>query len=112
MLSNDSARWDFTRRTHRLRWWAGYYLDPRTRPWLCERIGHKSVTSVDNSEGFDVVWCPRCGEVLRGYGEVNPLAEGWPERAGLHQLHCLLVHALVFGGGYASQAQEVATRCR
>jgi fructosamine-3-kinase len=26
----------------------------------------------------------------------------------LHQLHCLLVHAILFGGGYAEQALAAA----
>jgi fructosamine-3-kinase len=55
---------------------------------------------------------PHLEEVRRGYEEVRPLDDGWRQRVDLHQLHCLLVHALVFGGGYVWQAFEVATRCR
>ncbi len=55
---------------------------------------------------------PHLDEVRRGYEGVQPLADGWPERVGLHQLHCLLVHALVFGGGYVRQALAAAQRCR
>jgi fructosamine-3-kinase len=54
---------------------------------------------------------PRLDEVRRGYEEVQPLADGWSERVGLHQLHCLLVHAVVFGGGYAGQALAAARAC-
>ena len=53
---------------------------------------------------------PHLEEVLRGYDEVHPLAVGWRERVGLHQLHCLLVHAVLFGGGYAAQALRTAAR--
>jgi fructosamine-3-kinase len=38
------------------------------------------------------------------------LAPGWEGRVGLHQLHCLLVHALLFGGGYAARAFGIACR--
>jgi fructosamine-3-kinase len=44
------------------------------------------------------------GRVLDSYNEVSPLAEGWPERIGLHQLYPLLVHALLFGGSYGAKA--------
>jgi fructosamine-3-kinase len=35
---------------------------------------------------------------------VAPLADGWSARIGVHQLFPLLVHAVLFGRGYASQA--------
>ena len=54
---------------------------------------------------------PFLDEVRHGYEEVHPLAGGWQERVTLHQLHCLLVHAVVFGGGYAAQAIEAAAAC-
>ncbi|MFC5381362.1 fructosamine kinase family protein [Aquipuribacter nitratireducens] len=53
---------------------------------------------------------PHLTRVLAAYDEAAPLAEGWQERVGLHQLHPLLVHAALFGGGYGSQAAEVAAR--
>ncbi|CAM5251567.1 putative protein OS=Streptomyces fumanus OX=67302 GN=GCM10018772_19110 PE=4 SV=1 [Streptomyces fumanus] len=37
-----------------------------------------------------------------------PLAGGRPERVGVHQLFPLLVHAVLFGRGYAEQALAVA----
>jgi fructosamine-3-kinase len=46
--------------------------------------------------------------VLDGYQEVHPLAAGWEERVPAHQLHILLVHAVLFGGGYAAQALAAA----
>lgn len=51
---------------------------------------------------------PHLDEVLAGYEEVSPLADGWPERVGLHQLHPLLVHTVLFGSGYGSQTARVA----
>ncbi len=53
---------------------------------------------------------PHLDRVLAAYDEAHPLAEGWRDRVGLHQLHPLLVHATLFGGGYAARAVEVARR--
>jgi fructosamine-3-kinase len=49
-------------------------------------------------------------DLLAGYEEVSPLAPGWRERVALHQLHPLLVHAVLFGGGYGRRAAGVASR--
>jgi len=46
--------------------------------------------------------------ILDAYQEVAPLADGWEDRVALHQLHPLLVHAVMFGGGYGSRAAEAA----
>jgi fructosamine-3-kinase len=50
------------------------------------------------------------GEVVAGYEEVSPPADGWRERVGLHQLHPLLVHAVLFGSGYGRDAVRAAAR--
>ncbi|WP_308114191.1 fructosamine kinase family protein [Streptomyces brasiliscabiei] len=52
--------------------------------------------------------CPHLDEVLRGYERTAPLADGWQARVGLHQLFPLLVHAALFGRGYAEQALDTA----
>lgn len=44
------------------------------------------------------------------YQEVWPLSDGWQERVALWQLYPLLVHAVLFGGGYLGQAAAVARR--
>jgi fructosamine-3-kinase len=56
---------------------------------------------------FGLAHLPR---VLQAYEEVSPLADGWSDRIGVHQLHPLLVHACLFGGGYGARAAEVASR--
>jgi fructosamine-3-kinase len=53
---------------------------------------------------------PHLERVLRAYDEVHPLADDWRDRVGLHQLHPLLVHAVLFGGGYTAQAAAIARR--
>jgi fructosamine-3-kinase len=53
---------------------------------------------------------PHLPRVIDAYAEVSPLADGWEERLPLHQLFPLLVHACMFGGGYAARAAGIATR--
>jgi fructosamine-3-kinase len=48
--------------------------------------------------------------VLGAYHEVAPLAPGWRERVPLHQVHPLLVHAVLFGGSYLRTALAAARR--
>jgi fructosamine-3-kinase len=50
--------------------------------------------------------------VVAAYDEVSPLPDGWRERIGLHQLHPVMMHAVLFGGGYIGQAERMAARCR
>ncbi|MGW2647300.1 fructosamine kinase family protein [Streptomyces sp. NPDC001393] len=52
--------------------------------------------------------CPHLDRVLAGYEETAPLAPGRRDRVGVHQLFPLLVHAVLFGRGYAEQALTVA----
>jgi fructosamine-3-kinase len=37
-----------------------------------------------------------------------PIADDWQDRAQLHQIFPLLVHACHFGGGYAARAAQAA----
>jgi fructosamine-3-kinase len=42
--------------------------------------------------------------VFAAYDEAHPLAPGHAERVPLYQLYPLLVHTVLFGGGYAAAA--------
>ena len=53
---------------------------------------------------------PLPDRVLGAYMEGHPLSTGWKQRIELFQLYPLLVHAVLFGGGYRARAQEVARR--
>lgn len=57
---------------------------------------------------LDLFGLPYLDEVLAGYQEVSALAAGWQGRIGLHQLNPLLVHTVLFGGGYAEAAVAAA----
>ena len=54
--------------------------------------------------------CPHLERVLEGYAGAGGLADGWRERVALHQVHPLLLHAVLFGGSYAAQAVRAASR--
>ena len=51
---------------------------------------------------------PYLEDVLAGYDEASPLASGWRERVGLHQLAPLLLHCMLFGSGYVPETLDTA----
>lgn len=51
---------------------------------------------------------PHLQRVIDSYNEATPLADGWRERVALHQLHPMLVHAVLFGGSYGARAAAAA----
>lgn len=54
---------------------------------------------------------PHLEAVFAAYTEASAqLPADWRALIGLHQLHPLLVHAVLFGGGYGDQAAQVACR--
>lgn len=54
---------------------------------------------------------PYLDEVFAGYEATSThLPDVWRDLIGLHQLHPLLVHAVLFGGGYGARAVAVARR--
>ncbi|WP_420823311.1 fructosamine kinase family protein [Streptomyces fulvoviolaceus] len=77
------------------------------RPWLIDPAAHGGHRETDLAM-LHLFGCPYLDEVLHGYEQVAPLADGWEDRIGLHQLFPLLVHAVLFGRGYAVQALDVA----
>ena len=54
--------------------------------------------------------CPHLERVLAAYDEADPLAAGWPDRVALHQVHPLLLHAVLFGGSYVARCVRTAKR--
>jgi len=54
---------------------------------------------------------PHLNEVFAAYADASTrLPSDWRPLIALHQLHPLLVHAVLFGGGYGEQAAAVAHR--
>jgi fructosamine-3-kinase len=87
--------------------WSGNVLWSGGRGWLVDPAAHGGHRETDLAmlTLFGDSWVPR---LLSAYAEVSPLAEGWRDRQRLHQLHPLLVHAVLFDGGYLSAALAAA----
>lgn len=51
---------------------------------------------------------PHLSRLLEAYDEAGPLADGWRARQPLHQIHPLLVHAIMFDGSYGTRAGAAA----
>ncbi|MFE0449967.1 fructosamine kinase family protein [Streptomyces sp. NPDC058914] len=77
--------------------------------WLIDPAAHGGHRETDLAM-LGLFGCPYLDDVLDGYQEAAPLANGWRDRVGLHQLFPLLVHAVLFGRTYAEQALSVAER--
>lgn len=89
--------------------WAGNRLvDGSGDSWLidpCAQYGHREVdlAMMQLFGGFS-------GRVFAAYTQERPLAAGWQDRVVVYQSVPLLVHTLLFGGGYAVQTAEVLRR--
>lgn len=69
--------------------------------------GHR-ITDLAMLELFGI---PHLATIRSAYEEASQqLPDGWRDLIGLHQLHPLLVHAELFGGGYGDRAVQVAKR--
>ncbi|MET9765686.1 fructosamine kinase family protein [Streptomyces sp. NPDC006372] len=75
--------------------------------WLIDPAAHGGHRETDLAM-LRLFGCPHLEQVLDGYRERAPLAAGWADRVGVHQLFPLLVHAVLFGRSYAQQALTVA----
>ncbi|MET8782098.1 MULTISPECIES: fructosamine kinase family protein [unclassified Streptomyces] len=75
--------------------------------WVIDPAAHGGHRETDLAM-LRLFGCPHLDRVLDGYQETAPLAEGWRDRIGLHQLFPLLVHTVLFGRGYAEQALAAA----
>lgn len=75
--------------------------------WLIDPAAHGGHRETDLAM-LRLFGCPHLERILDGYQQVAPLADGWRNRVGLHQLFPLLVHTVLFGRGYAEQAVAAA----
>ncbi|WP_159618445.1 fructosamine kinase family protein [Ruania rhizosphaerae] len=91
--------------------WSGNVLWSPTGVVLIDATAHGGHAETDLAM-LDLFGAPHLAEILAGYQEVSPLADGWEDRVALHQLNPLLVHTVLFGGGYAQAAVAAAARYR
>lgn len=75
--------------------------------WLIDPAAHGGHRETDLAM-LSLFGVPHLQRILDAYDEAWPLADGWRDRVALHQLHPLLVHAVMFGGGYGTRAAHAA----
>ena len=77
------------------------------RAWLIDPAAHGGHRETDLAN-LRLFGCFGLDRVIGAYHERFPLADGWRGRVPLHQLFLLLVHTVLFGGGYPSQSVSAA----
>jgi fructosamine-3-kinase len=75
--------------------------------WIIDPAAHGGHRETDLAM-MALFGLPHLQRVIDAYDEAAPLADGWKHRVALHQLHPLLVHAVLFGGTYGSKATAAA----
>ena len=89
-------------------WWGNVLFGADGRGWLIDPSVHGGHPEEDLA--MLALFGPVPDRLLRAYMEVRPLGPDWEDRVALFQLYPLLVHAVLFGGGYRAQADAVARR--
>jgi fructosamine-3-kinase len=87
--------------------WGGNVLWSASGPVLVDPAAHGGDRETDLAM-LALFGLPHLDRALAAYDEAWPLDDGWRGRVALHQLHPLLVHAALFGGGYGRQAVSAA----
>ncbi len=87
--------------------WAGNIIWTREGPVLIDPAAHGGHAETDLAMLL-LFTAPHIARIIAAYDEAAPLADGWQERVGLHQLFPVMVHAVVFGGDYVRQSVEMA----
>ena len=87
--------------------WAGNVLWSGGRGVLIDPAAHGGHRESDLAM-LALFGAPHLGEILDGYQETAPLADGWAARVPLHRLHPLLVHVCLFGRAYTEPALAAA----
>jgi fructosamine-3-kinase len=78
------------------------------RVWLVDPAAHGGHRETDLAQLALFGGAPYLPDILVGYQEAWPLADGWPARVPLHQLHLLLVHTAMFGAAYRDAVRTAA----
>ncbi|MEL4358453.1 MULTISPECIES: fructosamine kinase family protein [unclassified Luteococcus] len=89
--------------------WAGNVVFTPDGGVLIDAAAHGGHGETDLAM-LDLFGAPHLPRLRAAWAEVYQPASGWRERTALHQLHPLLVHAVLFGGGYGHRAAELARR--
>jgi fructosamine-3-kinase len=95
-------------RTHGDLWPGNVLWGAEGRAWLVDPAAQGGHRETDLAELALFGGVAHLDAVLGAYQEAYPLADGWPERVPLHQLHLLLVHTAAFGGSYRGAVRAAA----
>ena len=95
-------------RLHGDLWSGNVHADADGHPWLVDPVAYGGHREVDLAM-LRLFGAPS-RRVLDAYEEVAPLADGHADRVPLWQLLPLMIHAVLFGGGYGAQAERAARR--
>ncbi|WP_131735862.1 fructosamine kinase family protein [Actinomadura roseirufa] len=87
--------------------WSGNIVWTGGRAMLVDPAAHGGHRETDLAM-MALFGTPHLDRILAAYDEAAPLPDGWRARVPLHQLHPLLVHAVLFGGSYGSSVVEAA----
>ena len=88
--------------------WSGNVLWSGGRPYVIDPVAYGGHREVDLAM-LRLFGSPGA-RFLAAYEEVAPLADGHEDRVALYQLFPLLVHAVLFGGGYGASVERAARR--
>lgn len=94
-------------RVHGDLWWGNLMWDP-DGAILIDPAAHGGHREEDLAL-LGMFGVPHLDDIIAGYEAIHPLP-GRESRAPLHRLYAVLMHAVLFGGGYAGQAAEIAKR--
>jgi fructosamine-3-kinase len=95
-------------RLHGDLWSGNVHAGAGGRPWLIDPAAYGGHREIDLAM-LSLFGSPSAA-FGAAYDEVWPRADGHRERVALHQLLPLLVHAVLFGGGYGASARRAAER--
>ncbi|GAA4404514.1 fructosamine kinase family protein [Fodinibacter luteus] len=87
--------------------WSGNVVWTATGAVLVDPAAHGGHREADLAM-LALFGCPYLERILASYDEAAPLADGWRDRVLLHQVHPLLLHAVLFGGGYPARTVRAA----
>jgi protein-ribulosamine 3-kinase len=86
--------------------WSGNYMNTSSGPALIDPASYYADREMEM--GIMTMFGGFSQRFYNAYNEVNPLPSEWRDRNRLYQLYHVLNHYYLFGGGYRSQALQIA----
>lgn len=87
--------------------WSGNVLWTDAGAVLVDPAAHGGHREADLAM-LQLFGAPHLDRVIAAYDEAAPLTDGWRDRVLLHQVHPLLVHAVLFEGSYVDRSLAAA----